>query len=160
MSDRKWFRGLWTFYLEYTRTGMHTATAAAFAIFALLVFVDSLFAVLAIGVYVVPPVLFYVLDRDLSIAGDVDENERELPRETVADSGVGNRTRGDGDTGSDSDSDTDSDGGDTDTDSDSDSDDGDTDTDSDSDDRDTDSDSDSDSDDGDTDSDFDTLPPE
>ncbi|MFC7232886.1 hypothetical protein ACFQMM_18800 [Saliphagus sp. GCM10025308] len=154
MSDREWFRGLWTFYLEYTRTGMHTATAAAFAIFALLVFVDSLFAVLAIGVYVVPPVVFYVLERDPSIAGDVGENEREIPREMVADSGVDNRTRGDGDTDSDSDSDTDSDGGDTDTDSDSDSDDGDTDTDSDSDDGDTDTDSDS--DDGDSDSDFDT----
>ncbi|MFC7215210.1 hypothetical protein ACFQO4_14125 [Saliphagus sp. GCM10025334] len=145
MSDREWFRGLWTFYLEYTRTGMHTATAAAFAIFALLVFVDSLFAVLAIGVYVVPPVVFYVLERDPSIADDVHGDEgatpNKTPGETAVDSGFDDRITGDGDTDSDTDTDSDSDDGDTD--SDSDSDDGDTDTDSDS-------------DDGDSDSDFDT----
>ncbi|MFP9191670.1 hypothetical protein [Natronosalvus vescus] len=144
MRPGEWLRGLWRFYLEYTETKIHAATLAAFAMFALLVFVDSFFAVLAIGVYVVPPVVFYVLDRDPAL----DDKDPSLDGRDESTGGIrstgragsrGSRVREapvDGDAN-----------GDTDSDSDSDSDDGDTDTDTDSDDGDTDSDS----DDGDTD---------
>ncbi|WP_255169607.1 hypothetical protein [Natrononativus amylolyticus] len=152
-----WLRGLWRYYLAYTKRPLHTATAAAFAIFALLVFVDPLFAALAVGSYVLPPVVLYVLEgepmpepasRSHSILTEDPESATtqarrwDHPEET-------DRSRVDtanGDTDSDSDDDdTDSDSDDGDTDSDSD--DGDTDSDSD------DGDTDSDSDDGDTDTD-------
>ncbi len=61
----EWGRGLWRFYLAYTQTATHAASAAAFAIFGLLVFVDSLFAIVAIASYVVPPVVLYVLEDEL-----------------------------------------------------------------------------------------------
>ena len=131
-----WLRGLWGFYLEYSKTGIHTATAAAFAIFALLVFVDSLFAVLAIGVYVVPPLVFYVLERDPSL----DDSDPSLDGYDESTGRNGSRGRsgsrgpvvGNENVDADGDGDSDSDDGDTDTDTD------DGDTDSDSDDGDTD----------------------
>ena len=108
-----WLRGLWRFYREYTNTSVHTAAAAALAIFGLLVFVDPLFAVLAIGSYVVPPVVLYALE-------DASEGQRPLEREEERTKDV---TRAavvrDGDTDSDrDDGDTDSDRNDGDSDSD------------------------------------------
>ncbi|MFC4437315.1 hypothetical protein ACFO3C_06370 [Halostagnicola sp. GCM10023398] len=149
----RWTRGLWTFYLAYTKTGVHAASAAAFAIFGLLVFVDSLFAALAIGSYVLPPVVLYVLADDpideyvrdespveamvvrdasrLAEETTTDGGAGETDRTTIADEGGSSADRSAGDTDSDSDDgDTDSDSDDGDTDSDSD--DGDTDSDSDS----------------------------
>lgn len=128
-----WLRGFWRFYLEYSKTSIHTATAAAFAIFALLVFVDSLFAVLAIGVYVVPPVMFYVLERGPSL----DDSDPSLDGHDESTGRNGNRERsgsrgsvaGNENVDSNGDGDSDSDDGDTDTDTDTD--DGDTDSDSD-----------------------------
>jgi hypothetical protein len=145
----EWFRGLWRFYLAYTKTSVHAAAAAGLAIFGLLVFVDDTFAFLAIASYVLPPVILYVVADDpvaeygpddastnsvqrghSSVGEPVSEPGAE-PMETAA---VARRRAGaDIETGFDSDSD--------DGDSDSDSDDGD---------------SDSDSDDGDSDSDSDT----
>jgi hypothetical protein len=151
----EWLRGLWVFYLAYTKTGTHAAAAAGLAIFGLLVFVDDAFAVLAIAAYVLPPVILYVRADGMPGASESDgtsaetangRNDRRSERPTVVTDGraghttaTARRRGGDGDTdsdGDDGDTDSDSDDGD----SDSDRDDGDTD--SDGDDGDTDSDSD------------------
>ncbi|WP_306057674.1 hypothetical protein [Natronococcus wangiae] len=167
----EWFRGLWAFYLAYTKTGVHAAAAAGLAIFGLLMFVNEAFVALAIASYVLPPVILYALADDPVEAHVRDESPAEamlardasrLAKETTTDGGAGETDRAtaadagrsaadleDGDTDSDrDDGDTDSDSDDGDTDSDSD--DGDTDSDTD------DGDTDSDSDDGDTDSDSDS----
>lgn len=60
----EWLRGLWAFYLAYTDRPIHAASAAALAICGILVFVDPLFAILAIATYVAPPVVLYVLKDD------------------------------------------------------------------------------------------------
>ncbi|MWV40771.1 hypothetical protein [Natrialba sp. INN-245] len=148
-SVTRWLRGLWSYYRAYTGTAVHTASAAALAIFGLLVFVDPLFAVVAIASYVCPPVVLYVLGVDT-------HSSRPEPTVTETDASDGSSRRttsgpaaadvgskpvnadrrdepGEPD-GSDSDTDT-TDG---DSDSDTDTDDGD----SDSDDRDTDTDTD------------------
>ena len=143
----EWLRGLWTFYLAYTKTAVHAAAAAGFAIFGLLVFVDDAFAVLAIALYVLPPVILYVRADGMPEASESDEasaetaNARNGSRAEQPAVATGRRSVEPGATGTPrvgADGDTDSDGGDGD--SDSDRDDGDTD--SDSDDGDTDSDSD------------------
>ncbi|WP_394743417.1 hypothetical protein [Natronococcus roseus] len=180
----QWFRGLWRFYLAYTKTGVHAAATAGLAIFGLLMFVDDRFVVLAIASYVLPPVILYTLadkpadeyvrgerstdaekrpanaDESTAKATSVRDASR-LAEETTTDGGAGETDRvtaadesWSADESGNGDTDSDRDDGD----SDSDSDDGDTD--SDGDDGDTDSDSDdgdtdSDSDDGDTDSDRD-----
>ena len=54
-------RDFWRFYRRYTTTAAHTLSAAALAIFGLLVFVDPLFAILAIGAYVLPPILLFAV---------------------------------------------------------------------------------------------------
>lgn len=127
-------RALWSFYRRYTTTAAHTAATAALAIFGLLVFVDPRFAAVAIGCYVLPPLVLYLLGREpgtppesgLEDAPTASERPLESPS-----TGVGpERPTGDTDTDSDRDArdtDFDSDDGDTD----SDSDDGDTDSDSD-----------------------------
>ena len=145
----------WQFYRYYTGTAMHTASAAALAIFGLLVFVDPLFALLAIASYVLPPVVLFTVRREESIEaadGETDPGDSTgdpIPTETNAEDGRSvdgsrsprestSRTFDPGDTDTDADdgdSDADTDDGDTDTDAgdtDSDSDDGDTDTDTDS----------------------------
>ncbi|WP_339104510.1 hypothetical protein [Haloterrigena salinisoli] len=168
-------REFWAFYRRYTDTTIHTAATAGLTIFGLLIFLDPWFAVLAIGSYVLPPVVLYTLADERVPGSDDAEPRQGRPAEQTArtvdttkrrstagrsSGAVNSRTTprtqsGTGDTDSDSDGgDADFDGVGTDTDSDSDG----TDTDSDSDDGDTDSDSDdgdtdSDSDDGDTDSD-------
>jgi hypothetical protein len=176
----QWFRGLWRFYLTYTKTGVHAAATAGLAIFGLLMFVDDTFVVFAIASYVLPPMILYALadePRDEDVRderpADTDESTAEavpardatrLAEGTTTVGGAGEVEKADRSaTGDESrstdgrengDTDSDRDDGDTDFDSD------DGDTDSDSDDGDTDSDSDdgdtdSDSDDGDTDSDSD-----
>ncbi|WP_247000051.1 hypothetical protein [Halosolutus gelatinilyticus] len=152
-------RGFWSFYRRYTTTPIHAAAAAALTIFGILVFVDPWFAALAIGAYVLPPVVLYVFDADAVPEGrtspavtEPDRRDRAPATQEYAPAVDRARTSGGGDT--DTDSDTDRDDGDTDSDSDdgdtdSDTDDGDTDSDSD------DGDTDSDSDDGDSDSDSD-----
>jgi len=178
----QWGRGLWAFYRQYTQTAIHAASVAALTIFGLLVFIDPLFAGVAIAAYLCPPLVLYLLGVDVGAEpsdvertdeqGAVDRQERtetsaaetdtEPPDagrndETNSDRNNRNSDRGDGDSDTDSDngdSDTDSDNGDSDTDSDN----GDSDTDSNDGDSDTDSDdgdSDTDSDDGDSDSDRD-----
>lgn len=173
----------WAYYRRYTDTTVHTAATAALTIFGLLIFLDPWFAVLAIGSYVLPPVVLYTLADDRAPGADDGYPQQDRPSDHTArtvdstrrrstggsprassghDSRAGSTAAvGNGDTDTDSDSDdgdTDFDGVGTDTDTDSDG--VGTDTDSDRDDGDTDSDgvgtdTDSDSDDGDTDSDSD-----
>lgn len=52
--------GFLTFYREYAHTGIHTITATALTAFGLLTFVHRGFVVLAIAVYVLPPVYLYL----------------------------------------------------------------------------------------------------
>ncbi|WP_122089535.1 HVO_0234 family beta-propeller protein [Halalkalicoccus subterraneus] len=52
--------GFLTFYREYAHTGLHTITATALTAFGLLTFVHRGFVVLAIAVYVIPPVYLYL----------------------------------------------------------------------------------------------------
>ena len=139
-------REFWTFYRRYTDTAVHTASAAALAIFGLLVFVDPLFVLLAIGSYVLPPVVLYTFRRGESL----DDSESQaspdrrpgdpIPTETTADDRIPLEDRqsrrdfttqtpdpgdtdtetGDGDTDTDTgDTDSDSANGDSDTDADS-----------------------------------------
>jgi hypothetical protein len=173
-----WLRGLWRFYLAYTKTGVHAAATAGLAIFGLLVFVDDAFVILAIASYVLPPVVLYVLAddpagdpgreespteamlaRDVSrlaegttTDGSTGAGERRTDADGARRGSVGNTEASDsrGDAGrEDGGADSAANGGDGDTDGeDADSDTGDADSDSD----DGDTDSDSDSDDGDSDS--------
>ncbi|MEY7848688.1 hypothetical protein AB7C87_05735 [Natrarchaeobius sp. A-rgal3] len=176
-SIRPWLRGLWEYYREYTGSAVHTASAAALAIFGLLVFVDPLFAVVAIASYVCPPIVLYAIGIDVTPHSSRSEPAVAGPDGRDDSSGRSNADPVDGDAdskpvpnagavdefgeavGSDSKFDFDSEvDGDSNSDTDTDSDDGDSDTDTDSDSGDGDSDSDdgdSDSDDGDSDSDAD-----
>jgi len=146
-TAREWGSGLWQYYRQYTHSAIHAASAAALTIFGLLVFIDPLFAAVAIAAYVCPPVVLYVLGVDI----EAESGAAATDGPTGTDSGaVTNSTRGSERGARDNDSDSD------DGDSDSDSDDGDSDSDSDDGDSDSDSDdgySDSDSDNGDSDAD-------
>lgn len=144
MGDaRRWLGGLWRFYLGYTDRPVHAASAALLAIFGILVFVDPLFAILAVAAYVAPPVILYVrADEPEARAGrrrSVPDRDPPAPRGDVGRETAPSAGRGSAAGDADSDSDADSD--DTDADSDSDAgDDGDSDSDSDGTDTDTDSD--------------------
>ncbi|WP_265111316.1 hypothetical protein [Halosolutus halophilus] len=141
-------REFWSFYRRYTSTAIHTAATAALTIFGILVFVDPWFAVLAIGSYVLPPMVLYVFEpsfvpeKQSTSPNGKESGEPERSAAVREHATAADRTPTSGGNG---DTDTDRDDGDTDTDRD------DGDTDSDSDDGDTDSDSDG----GDTDSDSD-----
>ncbi|ARS91825.1 hypothetical protein B1756_11985 [Natrarchaeobaculum aegyptiacum] len=167
---KQWVRGFWAFYREYTSSAIHTASAAALAIFGLLIFIDPLFAAVAIVSYVGPPLVLYSVgaevgpdshDSQRSTSDDDSNNDSKTShtssndgvepdpdqrRDRIGESAETPKRDGEKDGRLESDADSDSDDGDTD----SDSDDGDTDSDSD------DGDTDSDSDDGDTDSDSDS----
>ncbi|MCU4925265.1 hypothetical protein OB905_04595 [Halobacteria archaeon AArc-dxtr1] len=167
---RERLRGLWEFYLAYTNTGVHTAAAAALAIFGLLVFVDPLFAVVAIASYVLPPLVLYARSNGRRSVEPIGDSVKRAPNRpdasrrrenatadpprtgaaTAGDEPDRNPNRsvdaGDGDE-ADTDTDGDTDDGDADTDN------GDTDTDTDADGGDTDTDTDADGGDTDTDTD-------
>ncbi|MFC4988739.1 hypothetical protein [Saliphagus infecundisoli] len=154
----QWLHGLWRFYLGYTDRPVHAASAALLAIFGILVFVDPLFAILAVAAYIAPPVILYIRADDPEAQASrhrrVPDRDPPAPRGDVGrePASSGGRRGAVGDAGSDSDADSDgtdadsdSDGGDGDsdsdgTDTDSDGDDGDTNSDSDGTDTDTDSD--------------------
>ncbi|WP_458208781.1 hypothetical protein [Haladaptatus sp. NG-SE-30] len=129
----QWLRGFWQYYREYTHTAAHAASAAALTAFGLLIFINRLFALLAIASYIVPPIILYRLDADLgkqSPSPPTTTGDSE-PAPTAASDLATDSDSDDGDSDSDSDgddgdSDTDGDDGDTD----SDGRDGDTDTDS------------------------------
>lgn len=129
----RWLRGLWSYYLGYTKTGTHAAAAAGLAIFGILVFIDSAFALLAIAVYVLPPVILYIRTDDPSEAYEPEastvpgsQGRSRSGRQTPVTGAepkerVFRKMSTDGDTDSDSDdgdTDTDHDDGDTDSDSD------------------------------------------
>ncbi|MCL7417189.1 MAG: hypothetical protein M8354_05045 [Halalkalicoccus sp.] len=60
MSTASDGNGFLAFYREYAHTGIHTITATALTAFGLLTFVHRGFVVLAIAVYVLPPVYLYL----------------------------------------------------------------------------------------------------
>ena len=139
-------RNFWRFYRRYTSTAAHTLSAAALAIFGLLVFVDPLFALLAIGAYVLPPILLFAVgwrpptddpdDAEATGARSSEPSPNQGPslvdRTEPASASDPRTDRDDRYPGSRpyrSSGDTDSDRDDGDTDSDTDADDGDTDTD-------------------------------
>lgn len=66
--------GFLAFYREYAHTGIHTITATALTAFGLLTFVHRGFVVLAIAVYVLPPVYLY-LTRNGEAPEPVDGND-------------------------------------------------------------------------------------
>lgn len=128
---RRWVYGLWAYYRQYTQSAIHAASAAALTIFGLLVFIDPLFAGVAIAAYVCPPLVLYVLGVDVGsdtgheVPTDGQTREEAAPETNTAfiaesseNSVSSGSERDDGDTDSDSDdgdSDSDSDNGDTDT---------------------------------------------
>lgn len=113
-------REFWEFYRQYAHSAVHVASAAALTIFGLLVFIDPLFAAVAIAAYVCPPLVLYVLGVDVgtgSTEGDPVSTDGQTGANTVPNGDTGSDTDP-GDTDSDSDDgDTDLDGADTDTDS-------------------------------------------
>ncbi|WP_336343705.1 hypothetical protein [Halalkalicoccus ordinarius] len=82
-------RGFFTFYREYTHTGIHAASTAGLTAFGLLTFVHRAFVVLAIAVYVLPPIYLY-LTRDESVEtvdsaeSNATDDERASTDETTA----------------------------------------------------------------------------
>lgn len=146
-------REFWQFYRRYVETPIHALSLALLAIFGILVFVDSVFALLAIASYAVPPIVLFSIgwstpterhfepdERSASRARRSDPQSAERGTATLRSNPPARASVRDGDADSDSgDGDTDSDSDDGD--SDSDSDDGDTDSDSDGTDTDSDSDS-------------------
>lgn len=105
----QWLRGLWAFYRDYTHSAIHAAAVAALTIFGLLIFIDPIFAVLAIISYVIPPVVLFIVGIDL----ETDPTQADLPATTTdstTDPGIDSAATGDTDSdadGSDSDSDRD-----------------------------------------------------
>ncbi|QLG62175.1 hypothetical protein [Halorarum salinum] len=105
-----WIRGFWAFYRRYTRTAVHAIATAALTAFGLLVFIDPLFSVVAIGAYVFPPVVIFAARGDVE---GTSEPSGATPLRT--DSGRDAGSDADADDG-DGDSDTDGDDGDSDSD--------------------------------------------
>lgn len=130
-ATTRWLHGLWEYYREYTHTAIHAASVAALTAIGLLVFVDRLFAVLAIATYVCPPVLLYSIGSDAGKSPD--DSSAVVSRSAPEDDSDAGGDAGDSDSdgsGRDSDSDSgdaDSDSDGSDDDFDSDGDDGDTD---------------------------------
>ncbi|KYH26342.1 hypothetical protein HAPAU_14390 [Halalkalicoccus paucihalophilus] len=101
--------GFLTFYREYAHTGIHTITATALTAFGLLTFVHRGFVVLAIAVYVLPPVYLYLTRNGKTpepvetdgTTGEAAGSERSAVSESVSerksvdpDDGTATRDRG------------------------------------------------------------------
>ncbi|AXR78604.1 hypothetical protein [Natrarchaeobaculum sulfurireducens] len=114
-------RPFWSFHRQYTTTAIHTGATAALAIFGLLVFVDSRFAAVAIGCYVLPPLVLYLLGRDPGTPTGSGLEESSVgtgrPLESSSDRTRPERPTGDTDQNA-RDTDSDNDDGDTDSDAD------------------------------------------
>lgn len=74
MSTVEGSRGFWTFYRQYTHTGIHAATTAALTAFGLLTVVHRGFVALAIGVYVIPPLYLYFVAENAAGIDEPDES--------------------------------------------------------------------------------------
>ena len=115
---RRWGQDLWAFYRQYTQTAVHAAAVAALTIFGLLVFIDPLFAGVAIAAYFCPPLVLYLFGVDVGADGeDTGATDRQPRAATVetdtppAIAGSRSTTNSDLDL-EDRDTDTDSDSGD------------------------------------------------
>jgi hypothetical protein len=79
-------QGFFSFYREYAHTGIHAASTAGLTAFGLLTFVHRAFVVLAIGVYVIPPIYLYLTRDDGSVeAADPSEASDGRGTDTAAD---------------------------------------------------------------------------
>lgn len=94
--------GFFTFYREYAHTGLHTITATALTAFGLLTFVHRGFVLLAIAVYVLPPIYLY-LTRDGEAPEPIDTDsesddgpDRSAPSRSASATGSGNAADGAG----------------------------------------------------------------
>lgn len=104
----RWLAGLWEYYRAYTRTAIHAAATAALTAFGLLIFIDPLFAILAILAYLTPPIVPYSLGTDVEPeARSAESDQGRVTTRTNAD-------RGSEPNGKDSDSDSDGDESDSD----------------------------------------------
>jgi photosystem II stability/assembly factor-like uncharacterized protein len=86
-----------SFYREYAKSGIHAASTAALTAFGLLTFINRGFVVVAVGVYVLPPVYLYLTSdeqRDHETDGDTPsadtetETSSESQTESDTDSGI------------------------------------------------------------------------
>ena len=129
----RWLAGLWEYYRAYTRTAIHAAATAALTAFGLLIFIDPLFAILAILAYLTPPIVLYSLGTNIKtgampaesdhgrVTSKTNADRRSEPngedRDSDSDGDDNDSDHDDGDSDSDGDDgDTDSDGSDADTD--------------------------------------------
>lgn len=72
-------RGFWAYYRRYTTTAIHAAATAALTAFGLLLFIDPAFAWLAIGAYVLPPVILYLTGSAVGADPDRESEGRDRP---------------------------------------------------------------------------------
>lgn len=82
-------QGFWAFYREYTHTGIHAAATAALTAVGLLVFVHWSFAVLAVTIYVLPPIVLYLYEDP-----ETDESVITGPADTASHTEHGSETAG------------------------------------------------------------------
>lgn len=80
-------QGFFTFYREYTHTGIHAASTAGLTAFGLLSFVHRAFVVLAIAVYVLPPIYLYLTRDDAVETVEPSESDGPVGSETTDPSG-------------------------------------------------------------------------
>jgi photosystem II stability/assembly factor-like uncharacterized protein len=81
MVVRETVRDFGSFYREYAKTGIHAASAAALTGFGLLASRYSGFLLVAVGVYVLPPIYIY-LTRDVQENHDTDSDTSSEDTET------------------------------------------------------------------------------
>lgn len=70
-------QGFWAFYRQYTRSSIHTAATAALTAIGLLVFVHWSFAILAVTIYILPPIVLYLYEDP-----EADQSTDTKPTET------------------------------------------------------------------------------
>lgn len=78
MSDGS--RGFFEFYREYAQSGIHAASAALLTAFGLLIPVNRAFLAVAVGVYIIPLLYFYVTSNGSE--GDTDSERTASTDET------------------------------------------------------------------------------
>ncbi|WP_247728273.1 hypothetical protein [Halovivax limisalsi] len=84
LAIRRTARNVWSFYRGYVDSPVHALSAALLAIFRILVFVDPLFAILAIAAYVIPPIVLFSTDWSARFepADEPKGRSSEPPRST------------------------------------------------------------------------------
>lgn len=89
MSDGS--RGFFEFYREYAKSGIHAASAALLTAFGLLTTINRVFMAVAVGVYILPLLYFYVTSNGHETDAD-SEHEESTDETPVADPASGDET--------------------------------------------------------------------